>query len=126
MPSLSRTNCQEISRKMRQDFLAVMHRIRLSGVLAVACLSLALSAISVPAANAQAVYGSIDGTVVDSSGSTVANAKVTITDTARQVVFTTQTDSAGRYDERHLIAGDYQVKIEAQGFKSVLSKVAVS
>ena len=66
------------------------------------------------------------GHVVDSSGSTVANAKVTITDTARQVVFTTQTDSSGRYDERHLIAGHYQVKIEAQGFKTVVSSVDVS
>ncbi len=126
MPSLSRANCQEISREIRQRFLAVTHSVRLSSVLAVACLSLVLSTISVPAANAQAVYGSIDGTVVDSTGSTVASARVTITDTARQIVFTTQTDSAGRYDERHLIAGEYQVKIEAQGFKSVLSKVDVS
>ena len=126
MPSLSRASCQEISSEIRPRFLAVTHRVRVSTVLAVAFLSLALSVMSIPAANAQAVYGSIDGTVVDSSGSTVANAKVTITDTARQVVFTTQTDSAGRYDEKHLIAGDYQVKIEALGFKSVLSKVAVS
>ena len=126
MPRLSRASCQEISRGVRQRFLAVRHSVRLSTVLTAAALSLMLSTITGPAANAQAVYGSIGGTVVDSSGSTVADAKVTITDTARQVVFTTQTDSSGRYDERHLIAGHYQVKIEAQGFKSVLSAVDVS
>jgi hypothetical protein len=95
-------------------------------VLALACLSLLLSTIGAPAANAQAVYGSIGGNVVDVAGATVGNAKVTITDTARGVVFTTQTDSSGRYDERHLIAGHYQVKIEAQGFKTEVAAVDVS
>jgi len=126
MPSLSHVSCQESYREIRQRFLAATHSRRVVTVLALACLSLLLSTISAPAANAQAVYGSIGGNVIDVSGSTVANAKVTITDTARQVVFTTQTDSSGRYDERHLIAGHYQVKIEAQGFKTELSAVDVS
>jgi hypothetical protein len=126
MPSLSRARCQEISREIRQRFLTVMRSLRFVTVLTLACLSLVLSTFSVPAAQAQAVYGSIGGTVVDSSGSTIANAKVTITDMDREVVFTTQTDSSGRYDERHLIAGHYQVKIEAQGFKTEISKVEVS
>ena len=124
--AVSRASCQETSREIRQRFSAVTLSVRWSTVLAAACLSFVLSTISVPAAKAQAVYGSIAGTAVDSSGSIVANAKVTITDTARQVVFTTQTDSAGRYDEKHLITGNYQVKIEAEGFKSVVSSVDVS
>jgi type 1 fimbria pilin len=103
-----------------------MRSMRFNTVLTVACLSLVLSTTGVPAAHAQAVYGSIGGTVVDSSGSTVANAKVTVTDLDRKVVYMTQTDSSGRYDERHLIAGHYQVKIEAQGFKTVISEVDVS
>src|SRR5579862_2856929 len=126
MPSLSPASGRVISREIRLRFFAVTHRACLSSVLAISCIGLVLGAISVPAANAQAVYGSIDGTVVDSSGSAVANAKVTITDTDRNVVFTTQTDSSGRYDERHLIAGHYSVKIEAQGFSTVVSKVDVS
>src|SRR5580704_15819456 len=126
MPSLSQISWQEISREIRQRFLVVTHSVRWSTVLAAACLSFVLSTLTVPAAKAQAVYGSIAGTAVDSSGSAVANAKVTITDTARQVVFTTQTDGAGRYDEQHLITGNYEVKIEAAGFKSVVSSVDVS
>ena len=126
MSSLSCASCQVVSRKIRLRFLATTHRVCWSSLLALLCVSLVLGAIALPAANAQAVYGSIGGNVVDSSGSAVANAKVTITDTDRDVVFTTQTDSSGRYDERHLIAGHYQVKIEAQGFKGVASKIDVS
>src|SRR5258708_23978050 len=111
MPRLSRASCQEISREIRQRFFTVMRSMRFNSVLTVAWLSLVLSTTGVPAAHAQAVYGSIGGTVVDSSGSTVANAKVTVTDLDRKVVYMTQTDSSGRYDERHLIAGHYQVKI---------------
>src|SRR5579862_8509630 len=126
MPSLLRASCRLISRDSRRHFLAVTHSVCLSSLLAVSSVGLALWAITVPAANAQAVYGSIGGNVVDSSGSAVANAKVTITDTDRNVVFTAQTDSSGRYDERHLIAGHYSVKIEAQGFSAVVSKIDVS
>ncbi len=126
MPSLSCASCQQVLRETRQHFLTVTRNRCFVTVLAVACLSLLLLTISVPAANAQAVYGSIGGTVVDSSGSIVADAKVTITDTDRNVVYTTQSDSSGRYDERHLIAGHYEVKIEAPGFRGVLSKVEVS
>ena len=126
MPSLSRATCQPVSKGVRQSFLTVMRSARFSTILGATCLSLVLSIMGVPAAEAQAVYGSIGGTVVDSSGGTVGNAMVTITDTERQVVFKTQTDSSGRYDERHLIAGHYQVKIEAPGFKTVISNLEVS
>jgi hypothetical protein len=126
MPNLSSASCQQVSSDIRLRFLTAMRSLRFCAVLAAACLSLVLSTISVPAANAQAVYGSIGGTVVDASGSTVANAKVTVTDLDRQVVFTTQTDVSGHYVERHLIAGHYQVKIEAQGFKTETSKIDVS
>jgi Carboxypeptidase regulatory-like domain/TonB dependent receptor len=111
---------------MRQRFSTVMCSVRLSALLKVVCLGLWCSIISVSALHAQAVYGSIGGVILDSSGGAVTSAKITITDTDRGVVFTTQSDSSGRYDERHLIAGHYQVKIEAQGFKSVASKIDVS
>ena len=73
MPSLSRLSCQQVSREIRKRFCAGAHGVRMSTVLAVVCLSLVLLAISIPAANAQAVYGSIGGTVIDSSGSAVAS-----------------------------------------------------
>lgn len=68
---------------------------------------------------AQAVYGSIAGTVIDASGGVVADAKVTITDTGRNVVYTTTTNSSGAFVQSHLIIGIYKVQIEAPGFKTV-------
>ncbi len=74
----------------------------------------------------QAVYGNIVGTVTDSQGASVANAKVMITDTARQTSVTTATNSDGNFTQRGLIAGLYQIRIEASGFKSVIANVTVS
>jgi hypothetical protein len=66
----------------------------------------------------QAVYGSIVGSVTDASGAVVPSAKVTITDVNKNVSFTTTTNTAGDYEQTHLIAGTYEVKIEAQGFQT--------
>ena len=124
MPSLSSRCAREISSELGQFFSRVVRIMH--AVLPLICLGFLSLLLSASSAQAQAVYGSIGGTVTDVSGSAVANAKVTITDKDRKVVFTTQTDSAGRYDERHLIIGHYEVKIEAQGFNAVVSDVDVS
>lgn len=93
--------------------------------MALVCLALFLSMLPVPALG-QAVYGNIVGSVVDPSGAAVANAKVTITDVARQVAVQTTTNADGYFTQRGLIAGAYQVRIEAPGFKSIVSTVIVS
>lgn len=76
--------------------------------------------------DAQAVYGSIGGTVVDSSGGVVSGAKVTITDLDRNIIYSTSTDSTGNYDQRHLIVGHYRVQVESAGFKTTVSQVDVA
>ena len=74
----------------------------------------------------QAVYGNIVGTVTDSSGAAVPNAKVTITDTNRGVSVNTTTNESGNFSQRFLIVGRYQVRVEAQGFKAAVQEVGVS
>lgn len=93
---------------------------------AAAIVFLALFALLTPKAFGQAVYGNIVGTVVDQSGAAVPNAKVTITDTQRAVSFTTTTNIDGNFTQRFLIAGTYQVRIEAPGFKAGVQTVIVS
>src|SRR5207237_1535671 len=66
----------------------------------------------------QAVYGSIIGTVTDSSGAAVPNAKVTITNVDKGVIVTTATNESGNYEQQHLIVGTYDVKVEAPGFQT--------
>ncbi len=78
-------------------------------------VALLLSLGAPASAIAQAVYGSIVGTVTDASGAAVPRAKVTIVDTGRGVSFTTSTNESGNYSQTHLIAGVYEVRIEAPG-----------
>src|SRR5262245_57385275 len=81
-----------------------------------ALCSLALLVMLAPTVvRGQAVYGNIVGTVTDQQSAAVADAKVTITDTQRQVNFSTTTNNDGNFTQRFLIAGSYQIRIEAAG-----------
>jgi outer membrane receptor protein involved in Fe transport len=76
---------------------------------------------------AQAVYGSISGTVTDSSGALVAGAKITITNVDRKTSDTVTANDSGNYVKERLVPGTYEVKIESQGFKaSVIPSVIVN
>ncbi len=71
---------------------------------------------------AQAVYGSILGTVQDSSGGVVSGAKVTTRNVERDVTNTTTTNESGNYAQRYLIVGRYQVRVEAPGFQTFVQE----
>ncbi len=77
-----------------------------------------LCSVWTPRANAQAVYGSILGTVTDPQGAAVSGAKVTITNQNKGTTQQTTTNDSGNYTVTHLIPDTYSVKVEAQGFKS--------
>jgi hypothetical protein len=57
------------------------------------------------------------GTVKDASGSFVAQASVTVVNTATAFVTTTTTTAEGAYYVPYLIPGDYRVSVKAAGFK---------
>jgi len=86
------------------------------------CLLFGLSASG---ASAQAVYGSILGTVVDSQGSAVVGAKVTVTSTTKGTSDAAITNDSGNYNVTHLIPDTYNIHVEAQGFKSYDIKAVV-
>ena len=69
--------------------------------------------------------GSIVGTVTDPTGAVVSAAKVTITNKGTAKAITTSTTSTGVYTSGALTPGDYVVRIEAQGFKSVELPISV-
>jgi hypothetical protein len=85
-------------------------------------IALALSACMPVAAIAQAVYGSIVGTVTDSTGAGVPKAKVTISDIGKGVTFSTSTNESGNYSQTHLIVGIYEVRVEASGFQNYVRR----
>jgi len=61
--------------------------------------------------------GSIVGTVTDSTGAVVPNAKVTITGPTGQTIHATTTGS-GTYSSGSLVPGSYTVRVEGKGFKT--------
>jgi hypothetical protein len=65
----------------------------------------------------QAVSGSLVGTVTDSSGGAVPNAKITLTETRTSVTHTANTNDSGNYGFQNLPPGTYSVLAELSGFK---------
>jgi hypothetical protein len=68
---------------------------------------------------AQAVaVAQISGVVADPSGAAVAGARVSATETDKQLVRTTSTDNQGLYVLPDLPVGPYEIQVTANGFKS--------
>ncbi len=70
---------------------------------------------------AQAVTGTLLGTVQDSTGAVVPSASVTLTDEGTNVVNRTTTGPQGFYTFPNLTPGLYRVTVESGGFKQVIS-----
>jgi hypothetical protein len=83
-----------------------------------ACLLAILFLVNCPAAKAQTFRGTILGTVNDSSGATVAGAKVTIRNVDTGVERTSLTTVDGQYIVPELPVGTYKVTIEKTGFQT--------
>jgi len=68
-------------------------------------------------ASAQVRFGSVVGTVTDSSGATVGGATVKLTNLGTNETRTIQTSGSGTYAFPNLTAGTYRVEVEMAGFK---------
>src|SRR5262249_53634109 len=78
----------------------------------VACLLPRLAA-------AQAVTGTVLGTVTDTSGAAVPGATVTLTNLGTDLTRTVVSDAAGEYTAPQLPTGKYKLVVELPGFKTV-------
>jgi hypothetical protein len=84
------------------------------GMLCVVCLP--------TGANAQAVYGSLIGTVTDNTGAAIPGATVTVTDEAKGTTVVVQSGASGDYSVDHLIPDLYDIKVVFQGFETYETK----
>ena len=66
---------------------------------------------------AQNATGTIDGRVTDASGGAVPGAKVMVENQATNVRFSLETNGEGRFYQRYLQPGSYQVSVEKVGFQ---------
>src|SRR5215469_2878214 len=80
----------------------------------VVCLALVLAG----RASAQSTFGSILGTVHDSSGAVIAGAQLTLLNTGTQGERSATTDNNGEYAFHNIDVGSYQLTIAAAGFQT--------
>jgi hypothetical protein len=99
----------------RSTTLSITSLVRMSILLTAGAL-----AWSPAPANAQAVYGSVGGVIVDASASAIPGATVTVTSVDRKTADTVVTNESGRYVKERLLPGRYEVKAELSGFKSAI------
>src|SRR5216684_1199149 len=77
---------------------------------------------SLAAIFAQTVGASLQGTVYDPSGAVVPQAEVSIRNVDTGAVRTLVTDEGGRWREPVLLPGDYELRVTAVSFQTVLRK----
>ena len=94
---------------------------RRKGLIFSLTFALCLLVIAASSSVAQQIFGNIIGTVTDPSGSAVASAKVTITETTKGTSSVVMTDASGQYTKGQLIPGTYKVTVESAGFSKVVS-----
>src|SRR5947209_2403036 len=66
---------------------------------------------------AQSTYGTILGTVKDSSGATVTSASVRVTNVDENTVREVRTNSDGDYNAPNLLPAHYKIDITSSGFQ---------
>jgi hypothetical protein len=74
---------------------------------------------------AQAPVGIISGTVTDSTGAVVPSAAITITNKANGVVRSVTANTEGLFSAPALAPGDYEVRAEMQGFRTLVRDAQV-
>ena len=89
-------------------------------MLAAALLLFGLSAL------AQAPTGIINGTITDETGAVIPNASVTATNKATGITRTATSNAEGLYSMISLPAGDYEVRCEAKGFRTLVRGATVA
>ena len=73
----------------------------------------------------QTATGSISGTVTDASGAVVPGANVTVTNKATGAVRNLTANNEGLYSAPALTAGEYEVRVEVQGFRTEVRSAQV-
>ena len=84
-----------------------------------------LAALACMIALAQAPTGIIIGTIQDESGAVIPNAQITIADKSTGFTRTATSNSDGTFSAPALPAGDYEVRAEVQGFRTVVRNATV-
>ena len=83
-------------------------------------VSMVLLAFTATPGWGQNVYGTIAGTVTDSSGAAIASATVVLTNLDTSEKHNMESDASGNYTFVNILPGRYKVEVEKSGFKKVV------
>ncbi len=83
---------------------------------------LAFCAATLPALHAQEVRARVTGLITDSTGSAVVGAAVGVTNVSTGVSVTTTSNETGNYLTPFLAPGQYELTVQAAGFKKMVRK----
>src|SRR5690242_6454665 len=86
---------------------------------------IALVALGGGAAYGQAISGNLVGTVSDSSGAVVTNARVEVTNLGTGVTAAATTSATGGYRFDNLPIGTYKITVRASGFRTFSQQAEV-
>src|SRR5438445_1182158 len=98
---------------------------KLSQLLAVGCVLFLGALISFPL-RAQVAGATLSGTITDSQGGAIPNAKVSARNSATGVSTDTTTNATGSYSIVNLLPGDYEVNVSAEGFNTIATKLTLT
>lgn len=87
--------------------------------------ALIIVALAPVSAWAQNVYGTVAGTVTDTSGAVIANASITLTNVNTGLKRNISTDSSGNYTFVNILPGRYRIEGEKTGFKKFVREPIV-
>src|SRR6266446_6365096 len=99
----------------------------LVALVVILCLIIGMNAVITPVAKAQAGIstGSIQGTILDPNGASVAGAKVMITSKCTGAKIALDVTSTGTYNSGPLVPCEYIVRVDAPGFRALEEKITV-
>jgi hypothetical protein len=83
---------------------------------------LLLTLVTAAASLAQTTLGTLTGRVTDPSDAAIVSAKVRATNTGTRLEFATTTTESGNFVLQQLPVGDYELTIEAPGFRKAIRK----
>jgi Carboxypeptidase regulatory-like domain/TonB-dependent Receptor Plug Domain len=98
---------------------------KLGQLLAGVCVLCISALISLPL-RAQVAGATLTGTVTDTQGGAIPNAKVSARNVATGVSTDTTTNAAGAFNIVNLVPGDYEANVSAPGFGTVVTKVTLT
>src|SRR5580692_9943588 len=113
------------SKGRSKNFRGALKNLMLRNILKTGLVGLVLLALTSTFVLAQAPTGTINGIVTDESGAVIPNASVTVTNKATGVSRSATTNAEGSYSVPALPAGDYDIRTEIKGFKTLVRPATV-